>query len=202
MAFGQQWEDARGFQLQPATNMNEEWPMVSTESAPPTRFTRLAWSAVTHHVLLHRIVPKRTAGARSARERRGAHAGSGSKAWWVCGFPTYREPATGASVPSPSVPSDWRWSSAGDFSGSPRKGKFRINKPFPVKRKPKWDSNLRESAQDLQELIDSPEHHSEFLLRPLKQLETNNHDLTEWPFSGFCTGRFMLLGLYRYLLYG
>lgn len=93
-------------------------------------------------------------------------------------FPTYQERATGASVPSPSAPSDWGWSSAGNFSGSSREGEFRFNKPFPVKRKPKRDSDLREWALDLQELIDSPEHQLEFLLRPLKQLGTNNHDLT------------------------
>lgn len=45
-------------------------------------------------------------------------------------FPTYQKPATGASVPSPSVPSDWGWSSAGDLSGSSREGEFRVNKPF------------------------------------------------------------------------
>lgn len=106
-------------------------------------------------------------------------------------FATYREPGTGASVPSPSAPSDWGWSCAGDLSGSSRAGEFQVNKPFPVKRKLKWDSDLRESAQDLQELIDSPLHQLEFLLRPLKQLEANNHDLTEWP---FCTGLFILLG--------
>ena len=32
---GQRWRRARGFQLQPAVNMNEEWPMVSTVRALP-----------------------------------------------------------------------------------------------------------------------------------------------------------------------
>lgn len=80
--FGQRWVDARGFQLQPAMNMNEEWPMVSTESALPTRFTRVAWKCCDAPCFTER---KRAELCRKGQPKRGQRGARGVRVKSVVG---------------------------------------------------------------------------------------------------------------------